>query len=141
MMAVDPSDDCTFWFTTEYIQATGIASWRTRVGAVKFAECAAVSTGNLSGTVSSATNGDPIMGADVTAVTSLGGSYPAVTDGSGRYQIASLPIGPYTVTASARGYNPGVATGVNVTTGVTTTQDFTLTVRFGVYLPLVFSHP
>jgi cell division septation protein DedD len=38
-MTIDPSDDCTFWFTTEYIQTTGTASWRTRIGSFKFPSC------------------------------------------------------------------------------------------------------
>jgi len=29
MMAVDPVDDCTFWFTTEYIPANGAFNWKT----------------------------------------------------------------------------------------------------------------
>ena len=29
-MSVDPVDDCTFWYTTEYIQTTGATPWRTR---------------------------------------------------------------------------------------------------------------
>lgn len=39
MMAVDPSDDCTFWFTTEYMPSTGTAPWRTRIGSFKFPSC------------------------------------------------------------------------------------------------------
>ncbi len=39
MMTIDPSDDCTFWMTTEYIQTTGTASWQTRIGAFKFPGC------------------------------------------------------------------------------------------------------
>jgi hypothetical protein len=31
MMSVDPSDDVTFWFTTEYIQVSGAANWQTRI--------------------------------------------------------------------------------------------------------------
>jgi hypothetical protein len=42
MIAVDPVDDCTFWMTTEYIQTTGTAPWRTRVGAFKFPSCGGV---------------------------------------------------------------------------------------------------
>jgi hypothetical protein len=38
-ISVDPSDDCTFWMTTEYIQTTGGAPWRTRVGSFKFPGC------------------------------------------------------------------------------------------------------
>ncbi len=38
-ITVDPTDDCTFWFTTEYIRTTGGAPWQTRVGAFKFPGC------------------------------------------------------------------------------------------------------
>ena len=30
-MSIDPVDDATFWYTTEYIQTTGTANWRTRI--------------------------------------------------------------------------------------------------------------
>jgi subtilisin-like proprotein convertase family protein len=36
---IDPTDDCTFWFTDEYMGANGSFNWRTRVGAFRFAEC------------------------------------------------------------------------------------------------------
>jgi hypothetical protein len=39
MMGVDPVDDCTFWFTTEYMATTGSASWSTRIGSFKFPSC------------------------------------------------------------------------------------------------------
>ncbi len=38
-MAVDPTDDCTFWMTHEYMPTTGQASWTTRIGAFKFDAC------------------------------------------------------------------------------------------------------
>jgi hypothetical protein len=38
-MSVDPTDDCTFWYTTEYIATTGTAPWITRIGSFKFANC------------------------------------------------------------------------------------------------------
>lgn len=38
-MRVDPSDDCTFWYTTEYIGANGTFNWRTRIASFKFANC------------------------------------------------------------------------------------------------------
>jgi fibronectin type 3 domain-containing protein len=37
----DPVDDCTFWFTTEYLKATGSFNWSTRIGNFKFASCVA----------------------------------------------------------------------------------------------------
>lgn len=41
-MSVDPSDDCTFWFTTEYLQVSGTFNWSTRIGSFKFASCGSV---------------------------------------------------------------------------------------------------
>src|SRR5256885_1445568 len=38
-MSVDPNDDCTFFYTQEYIQTTGATSWRTRVGKFVFPSC------------------------------------------------------------------------------------------------------
>ena len=42
-MVVDPSDDCTFWYTNEYYTAASSAvnSWLTRVGAFKYPTCVA----------------------------------------------------------------------------------------------------
>ena len=37
-MTVDPVDDCTFWFTTEYYETTG-TNWQTRIGSFKFPGC------------------------------------------------------------------------------------------------------
>lgn len=39
MMAVDPSDDCTFWYTTEYLPFNGTFNWRSRIGSFRFPEC------------------------------------------------------------------------------------------------------
>jgi hypothetical protein len=37
-MSVDPVDDCTFWFTTEYYETTG-NNWQTRIGSFKYPGC------------------------------------------------------------------------------------------------------
>jgi hypothetical protein len=38
-MAIDPTDDCTFWYTQEYVAGTGQFIWRTRVAAFRFPSC------------------------------------------------------------------------------------------------------
>jgi hypothetical protein len=38
-MQIDPSDDCTFWFTTEYMVNTSNADWATRISSFKFNNC------------------------------------------------------------------------------------------------------
>jgi hypothetical protein len=39
-MTIDPVDDCTFWFTSEYLKANGTFNWSTRIASFKFAGCA-----------------------------------------------------------------------------------------------------
>ncbi len=38
-MQVDPVDDCTFWYTTEYLQNTGSFNWNTRIANFRFPGC------------------------------------------------------------------------------------------------------
>jgi len=38
-MAVDPSDDCTFWYTTEYLKTSGTFNWSTRIASFKLPGC------------------------------------------------------------------------------------------------------
>jgi uncharacterized repeat protein (TIGR01451 family) len=40
-MQVDPVDDCTFWYTTEYLKNTGSFNWNTRITNFKFSSCGA----------------------------------------------------------------------------------------------------
>jgi hypothetical protein len=35
MMSVDPADDSTFWFTSEYLPFDGVFNWRTRIAALR----------------------------------------------------------------------------------------------------------
>jgi len=44
-MSVDPSDDCTFWYTGEYLTGNGTFNWHTRIGSFKFASCGSASIG------------------------------------------------------------------------------------------------
>ncbi|MBI3811886.1 MAG: DUF11 domain-containing protein [Nitrospirae bacterium] len=39
MLAVDPTDDCTFWYTQEYYSVTSSSNWKTRIGSFKFVTC------------------------------------------------------------------------------------------------------
>ena len=39
MMSVDPTDDCTFWYTQEYYASNSGAGWQTRIGSFKLADC------------------------------------------------------------------------------------------------------
>jgi hypothetical protein len=39
MLAVDPVDDCTFWYTQEYYAAVSGNGWSTRVGSFRIPQC------------------------------------------------------------------------------------------------------
>jgi hypothetical protein len=61
-LTVDPTDDCTFWYTQEYYSTTSSFNWRTRIGEFKFASCAvarltATKAGAGSGTITSSPTG------------------------------------------------------------------------------------
>jgi len=45
-MTVDPVDDCTFWYTQEYIQSTGNFNWNTRISNFVFPNCGPASGAN-----------------------------------------------------------------------------------------------
>jgi hypothetical protein len=49
-MTVDPIDDCTFWYTQEYITTSGTYNWNTRIANFKFPGCGASGTVTLSPT-------------------------------------------------------------------------------------------
>jgi hypothetical protein len=38
-MRIDPIDNCTFWYTTEYEMATGSFNWSTQIASAKFSNC------------------------------------------------------------------------------------------------------
>ncbi len=38
-MAIDPVNDCTFWYTNEYLKADGTLNWSTRIVSFKFPSC------------------------------------------------------------------------------------------------------
>ena len=38
-MVMDPADDCTFWYTTEYLKASGSFNWSTWIASFKLSGC------------------------------------------------------------------------------------------------------
>ncbi|TMQ18550.1 MAG: hypothetical protein E6J91_07700, partial [Deltaproteobacteria bacterium] len=121
---VDPSDDCTFWFTSEYYSAASQASstvgWLTRIGRFRFPECVTATPAVLQGRVTNARTGAPIAGATVATAD----GFLRFTGPAGDYSIAMFPK-RYSVKASAFGFRPATAE-VSLSSG-TTIQDFALT--------------
>jgi len=79
------------------IGITGIGSGR--INAYRAVQTTAT-TGSIAGTVTDSGDGMPVAGATVSD-----GLRASVTDASGQYIITGVPVGSYTLTASAEGYS------------------------------------
>ncbi len=124
MMGVDPTDDCTFWYTQEYYQTSG-SGWQTRIGSFKFPDCFIGPTGTLEGLVADQQTGNPLSGAQLLALGTVSQTGATSTDDQGRYSV-TLPIGTYDVTVLVYGYVSEQTAGVTITENTTTMQDFML---------------
>ena len=82
---------------------------------------AAAQTGKITGTVTDATNGQPLEGVQVFI---QGTGHGNVTNESGRYFILNVPPGTYTVSARRIGYQTVQQTNVQVLIDVTRTVNF-----------------
>lgn len=101
--------------------------------------------GRLSGTVSDP-QGNPLMGATVLVTGAMLGGYDAVdstvnrviTDAHGKFTVARLIPGWYSVRVTSPTRLPALRTGVQVEAGQTSRQDFVLT---DIFAPLRFQVP
>jgi hypothetical protein len=79
-MQVDPVDDCTFWYTQEYIKTNGTFNWNTRIANFKFPTCGSTTPDFTVGAAPSSlaiTQGS--NGTSTITVTSLNGFNAATT--------------------------------------------------------------
>jgi hypothetical protein len=105
MMAVDPVDGCTFWYTQEYYTASSSSNWATRVGSFVFPGCLCTPPAAPAG-LNAAPNGDNRI--DLT--------WGAVTGATEYHVYRSLAAGgPYlqtaVVAAPATGYSDAAVSG------------------------------
>ncbi len=100
MLAVDPADDCTFWFGQEYYTAASQASssrgWVTHIGNFAFPGCGASARGALEVSVTRCGSGAPVSGATVATAD----GYLRTTDASGVASFDAMAPAGYQVTAA-----------------------------------------
>src|SRR3989454_147162 len=114
-MSVDPSDDCTFWYTNEYIPSNGAFNWRTRIGSFKFSACGGTTTDDfsISASPSSLTLAQGAGGSSTISTAVTSGSAQAITlSVSGTPAGATASLSPTSITAggsSTLSVNAGTA--------------------------------
>ena len=102
-MQVDPSDDCTFWYTDQYIPSNGSFNWSTRLATFKFPSCGAnlvATTTTLSSTPSgSSTYGTAVQ---LQATVSGSGGTPTgnVSFADGSTNLGTVPLNSGVATLS-----------------------------------------
>lgn len=81
-LSLDPSDDCTFWYTNEYFSSpSGGVSWKTWIAPLKFSSCSSTSTPDFSLSASPS-------------------SYTVFPGGSAPYTIGVNPLNGFTGTVN-----------------------------------------
>jgi hypothetical protein len=116
-ITIDPVDDCTFWYTQEYMKTTGSFNWNTRIANFKFPNCGTPPTPDfsVSASPSSVSVVQGSTGTSTVTVTPLNGFTGTVS-----LSASGLPAG---VTATL---NPASTTGGNSTLTFTASNTATL---------------
>jgi hypothetical protein len=136
-MAVDPADDCTFWYTNEYLKASGTFNWSTWITSFRFPGCGVQQT--LTSIAVSPTSANVLTGAaqqfTATALDQNGSPmatqppFSWVVNGggtisaSGLFTAGSTAGGQFTVTATSGG-----VTGTASVTVTSAPPDFSFSV-------------
>jgi hypothetical protein len=95
-LSVDPSDDCTFWYTNEYLASTGNFNWHTRIASFRLSGCG------------SSTASDFSLAASPSALTVTAGS-----SGTSTISTAVTAGSAQTVSLSASGAPAGTTVSFN----------------------------
>ncbi len=118
-LTLDPTDECTFWYTQEYLATTGIAPWRTRIGSFKFPSCVPLTTPGAPAVLTGSATGSTVT---------LSWTAPAAP-----VSQAPLPASPATAYIIEAGSAPGLANLATVNTGNTNTSFVAIGVGNGEY--------
>jgi hypothetical protein len=116
-MRVDPSDDCTFWYTQEYQATTQASNWNTRIGSFRFPSCGqahAATTTTIASSSPTSTLGQAVTFTATVSpsaatgvveffdgVNSLGTA--GLSSGAASLTTATLAVGSHSITATYNG--------------------------------------
>ena len=150
-MAIDPSDDCTFWYANQYQPANGSFNWNTQLASFSFPSCASTAPDfTVSGSPTSQTvvqgnstsytvtvgavNGftGPVSFGASGLPSGAGASFnPTSVTGSGTSTMnvtasTSTPPGTYTITITGTSGSSSHTTTVSLTVNAAATPNFSL---------------
>jgi len=122
-LSVDPGDDCTFWYTNEYLDTIGDFNWKTRIGSFRFPACDPPPDFTLAAVPASQS---VIAGGGTTytvTVTALNGF-----TGTTNFSVSGLPSGATASFSPSSVMSSGSSTMTVNTSGATPGGGYTLTI-------------
>jgi hypothetical protein len=140
-MAIDPVDDCTFWYTDQYEPANGVDNWQTRLASFQLPGCSTTQGFTLYSSPSSGDIATPGSATSTTvAVTEAGTAQTVSLSASGlpagataMFSPASLAAaGTSTLTLNTSASTPDGTYPITIAgTGTTGTETITYTLTVG----------
>jgi hypothetical protein len=124
-MVIDPADDCTFWYTTEYIPSNGTFNWETQVGTFKLSGCGGVAPANDFSISASPASLSLVQNTSGTSTIST-----AVTAGSAgtvSLAVSGVPAGA-TASVNPTSVTAGGSSTLTVNAGTAAAGSYTITV-------------
>ena len=123
-MNIDPADDCTFWFSTEYLKSSGTFNWSTHINSFKLPGCASPVVDDF--TISATpTAGSVVQGSPATTTvntTTVGNPETVALSVSGLPSGAGASFNPVSISSG------GSSTLTITTTAVTTPGTYPITI-------------
>jgi hypothetical protein len=124
-LSVDPTDDCTFWYTNEYLASNGAFNWHTRIGTFKVAGCGTTASPDFS--VSASPASQSVTAGNSTSYTATATALNGYS-GSVTWSVSGLPSGA-TGTFNPTTTPPTGSSTLNVaTTASTAAGTYTVTI-------------
>ena len=102
-MNIDPVDDCTFWYSAEYLKVSGSFNWSTRIGSFTLPGCLPVSDSfslSVNPTAGTVTQGSSTT-ASVVTTTTFGNPQTVALTTSGLPAGATATFSPASLTTGA----------------------------------------
>jgi hypothetical protein len=121
-MAIDPADDCTFWYVGEYYSASAPDQWHTRIGSFRLSSCATTPDFSIGANPTSLSLADGNSGVSTISTAVKAGSAATVN-----LSVGGAPAGA-TASLSPNSVTAGGSSTLTVDAGTSAPGSYILTV-------------